>query len=624
MLGLLIFSTRQYPGAPDIPGIPPGSKDDGANYLEFLKMVRAKMPAGKTLSIAAPASFWYLKGFPIKDMAPVLDYIIYMTYDLHGQWDYGSKWSTEGCPEGNCLRSHINLTETVNALAMITKAGVPAKKVFMGVTSYGRSFKMAKAGCTGEMCRYLGPTSQAKKGECTDTAGYISNAEIEAIIADGKATSVFRDDSLTNILVYDDTEWVAYMDSTNKKQRTNLAKAWKLGGTTDWAVDLWQYGTDTGGSTNPNDPSIPWYDMPDCTAAYFTLDDIEKNKGSIPDACMNAYVFGALAKMMQTSLGQYQDVLDDGYDHAFKTYSDYVKETSPEALHNFMVDHGDPYFTCVIEEWTGSGFKNRTMDCPPDTGGHAYNVYWLPKDKDKFFKDLTDATGIDPSWVQLTTWRYMPCLEEQKDTCDQFGAFKNYPQMTDFKVNNPKDFINEMRPKLEDTVDTLFEYNSLARLWMYEGSHLDIADGSSLMVFMVQSSVDAMEGIKKMGDKIDDEKKKNLILLILTAFLMIIPGIGELVIPAELANLARIIAIGAEAANAALDIYQVVQDPSSAPLAVFGILLGGLSLLKAPKMFGDAATAKRAMKAGDLAKLGDTVKNGVQRVNSLTKTCKLL
>ncbi|OIW22603.1 hypothetical protein CONLIGDRAFT_638216 [Coniochaeta ligniaria NRRL 30616] len=153
---------------------------------------------------------------------------------------------------------------------------------------------------------------------------------------------------------------------------------------------------------------------------------------------------------------------------------------------------------------------------------------------------------------------------------------------------------------------------------------LDIADGTSLMAFMVQSSVDAMEGIKKMGDKIDDEKEKNLILLILTAFLMIIPGIGELVIPAELANLARIMAIGAEAANAALDIYQVVQDPSSAPLAVFGILLGGLSLLKAPKMFGDAATAKRAMKAGDLAKLGDTVKNGVQRVNSLTKTCKLL
>jgi hypothetical protein len=74
----------EYPGAPDIPGIPPGGKDEAGNYLEFLKMVRLILPKDKTLSIAAPASFWYLKQFPIKDMAPILDYIVFMTYDLHG------------------------------------------------------------------------------------------------------------------------------------------------------------------------------------------------------------------------------------------------------------------------------------------------------------------------------------------------------------------------------------------------------------------------------------------------------------------------------------------------------------------------------------------------------------
>jgi chitinase len=83
----------EYPGAPDIPGIPPGSPQDGPNYLAFLKLVRAALPAGKTLSIAAPASYWYLRGFPIADMSQVVDYIIYMTYDLHGQWDYGNQFS---------------------------------------------------------------------------------------------------------------------------------------------------------------------------------------------------------------------------------------------------------------------------------------------------------------------------------------------------------------------------------------------------------------------------------------------------------------------------------------------------------------------------------------------------
>lgn len=56
--------------------------------------MREALPAEKTVGIAAPASFWYLKGFPIKEIGEVVDYIIYMTYDLHGQWDYGNQYAT--------------------------------------------------------------------------------------------------------------------------------------------------------------------------------------------------------------------------------------------------------------------------------------------------------------------------------------------------------------------------------------------------------------------------------------------------------------------------------------------------------------------------------------------------
>jgi GH18 family chitinase len=38
--------------------------------------------SGKSLSIAAPASYWYLKNFPIAAISKVVDYIIFMTYDL--------------------------------------------------------------------------------------------------------------------------------------------------------------------------------------------------------------------------------------------------------------------------------------------------------------------------------------------------------------------------------------------------------------------------------------------------------------------------------------------------------------------------------------------------------------
>ncbi|KAH6669266.1 glycoside hydrolase superfamily [Halenospora varia] len=104
-------------------------------------------------------------------MSAVVDYIVYMTYDLHCQWDYGNANLDPGCPGGNCLCSHVNLTETLNSLSMITKAGVPTNKIVVGVSSYGRSFQMTTPGCTGPMCTYTGTTSGAQPAPCTNTRG---------------------------------------------------------------------------------------------------------------------------------------------------------------------------------------------------------------------------------------------------------------------------------------------------------------------------------------------------------------------------------------------------------------------------------------------------------------------
>ncbi|KAF7554695.1 hypothetical protein G7Z17_g2698 [Cylindrodendrum hubeiense] len=234
----------EYPGAPDIPDIPAGGEDEGANYLAFLVILKNLLP-GKTISIAAPASYWYLKQYPIKSIAKIVDYIVYMTYDLHGQWDADNSDSQEGCDTGNCLRSQVNLTETKSSLAMITKAGVDSAKVIVGVTSYGRSFNMAEIGCYGPNCLYTGDrlNSEATKGICTGTAGYIADAEIYEIIEDSSRVvkSYLDSTSNSNILVYDDNQWVSYMSSSTKKIRQTLYTAWAMGGTTDWASDLQTY-----------------------------------------------------------------------------------------------------------------------------------------------------------------------------------------------------------------------------------------------------------------------------------------------------------------------------------------------------------------------------------------------
>jgi GH18 family chitinase len=51
----------EYPGADDIDGADPGTPEDGKNYLEFLKLIKRRVGSEKTVAIAAPISYWYLR-----------------------------------------------------------------------------------------------------------------------------------------------------------------------------------------------------------------------------------------------------------------------------------------------------------------------------------------------------------------------------------------------------------------------------------------------------------------------------------------------------------------------------------------------------------------------------------
>jgi GH18 family chitinase len=49
--------------------------ENGKNYLSFLRDVRQLLPSHLTMGMAAPASYWYLKGFPLGEMSKVVDYM---------------------------------------------------------------------------------------------------------------------------------------------------------------------------------------------------------------------------------------------------------------------------------------------------------------------------------------------------------------------------------------------------------------------------------------------------------------------------------------------------------------------------------------------------------------------
>ncbi|KAK4465311.1 glycoside hydrolase, subgroup, catalytic core [Cladorrhinum samala] len=227
----------EYPGAADLPG---NDGSQGADYRITLLQIKTLLrPTGQTVSFAAPASYYYLKNYPVSAFASFVDYVVYMTYDLHGQWDAGSSGVTTSCPTGRCLRSHVDWPETRLALAMITKAGMPSNKVVVGLASYGRTFKMAQAGCTGPTCQFTGTATQseAAPGRCTRTRGYLANAEINEIIAAGGKIQQWST-AFENYLVYNDTEWVGYTSESTKGNRGAFIRNSNMLGTADWSVDL--------------------------------------------------------------------------------------------------------------------------------------------------------------------------------------------------------------------------------------------------------------------------------------------------------------------------------------------------------------------------------------------------
>ncbi|TIC91656.1 Killer toxin subunits alpha/beta [Colletotrichum higginsianum] len=460
-------------------------------------------------------------------MAAALDYIVFMTYDLHGQWDAGNKWTSPGCPTGNCLRSHVNETETKDALSMITKAGAASNKVLVGVSSYGRSFKMAQAGCDGETCLFTGDNrnSGAAKGRCTDTAGYISNAEINEIMATDRRNKVWAKEG-SNIMVYDNTEWVAWMDDDMKAKRAEFYDSYNFLGTTDWAIDLQEWVDGSGSITDDTEDELIYEELSPCTASFSTLKQLEDRKGSIPSHCLEQYIVDVQIAVFGGALDKYKKLIDDGYDKKFSIWEGYIKEQIPGQIKNFMAtDKVDKYFKCgemktVVccntcqNAWCGTncersnGCKNGKQMVPRDKcpkvefdptgfgGGHPNTTFTL-NDCNGFFKDVLETWGIEEEWIRFDKRQISlanGCQYAGRDVNDCIAwnsiFFHDFPTMDrdKTKMHNPKDVIVKALP---GTQELLERYRDMKTFAEFEDDieMSDLTDASSLPAFAVEEVV---------------------------------------------------------------------------------------------------------------------------------------
>jgi GH18 family chitinase len=639
----------EYPAAPDLPEIPPGIIQEGLDYLEFLRAVKRRLRT-KLVSIAAPASYWYLKGYPMKDIGAVVDYVIYMTYDLHGQWDYGNKWASPGCELGNCLRSHVNLTETTNALAMITRAGIQANKVFVGVASYGRSFKMAEQGCVGVMCRFLGDGPEGKislaaKGLCTDTAGYLANAEIREIInfaavpGSGYTASTYHNHgSNSDVLVYNDLEWVSYMTDITKETRTNWYKSLNFGGVSDWAVDLDRDWGGSGIGSGDDELGEGLYCDPDVKFADLAALEAAAAAGTVTPGCHVVYTLDVLGQMLKDAVARYNDV-NNGYDGKFNSYTRYMKNALPYQLQRWahwrgplagddLLGKGQQYFDCNFD---GDGDTRWQGPChvPQDVVGNHYMGIWslqmTLRDSAGFDKALGDL-GIDREWIYFGEHiEEIKCAPGTGGTgvCVDFElTIQGYPKFkAEWEVPNPKDIMTEAMKNLQKLYTELAVAMFEIGYGTWEGSNSDVVEVLSMPIFMMTQAVDGMAQAKEIGEDWEAEENKDLILTIITAVLFFVPALGQFgAAAAGLARLARVFAAVGGISGLGMTIVDIVENPEMAPLAIAGMLLGGK--IKTPKEYGVAAGLRRGLADTVKNGMGDIFKKNDQSLTNIIRACR--
>ncbi|EUC54050.1 glycoside hydrolase family 18 protein, partial [Rhizoctonia solani AG-3 Rhs1AP] len=205
-----------------------GVEGDGKNFLSLMKELQAAIKAsGKRVEVSftAPASYWYLQQFPIKELQDYTDWINLMTYDIHGSWDI--KFNTGVLP-------HTAIPEVNQAVNMMLKAGVRMGKINLGIGFYGRSFTLSNPSCNVAGCPMSGP---GIKGPCTKGEGFLSYGEINHLIQTRGLKPEYNATSQTMTLKYDN-QWIGYEnpDTISKKLEFVLKRA--MPGVLIWATDL--------------------------------------------------------------------------------------------------------------------------------------------------------------------------------------------------------------------------------------------------------------------------------------------------------------------------------------------------------------------------------------------------
>nr|OQO24051.1 hypothetical protein B0A51_05021 [Rachicladosporium sp. CCFEE 5018] len=378
----------------------------------------------------------------------------------------------------------------------------------------------------------------------------------------------------------------------------------------------------TASNTVDNDDNLANDDSPSCdyTLTWNNLDDLGAVADGLDEYCLAIYTLATLITMFDTAYDNYTAVNTD-YDSQFGYYVTYMIKLIPSVLDNqFMFDQsstteqhhipvpgpGMNFFSCHNVKSDPQDFPCSDLETLARTSDHLVQapVVLTLADQDGYNGGLLEA-GISPDWTILGDHEIVKEVSEPRAGRKYVYEFEGYPiEDPQVVIPNPKDIVtqglgdlSELRTSMQATLMDLI----LGQF--FDGDTSDAAEAYSTPVFMLMQATDGMAQAKVLAaqemqdEKEEAQRKKNFILLIVSVILMFIPIVGEeIAAAAGFATLARAIAIAGEVGNAALGVYDTVNDPSSAVVNILGMLVGVGAIAKVSrdgKGIGDVANLRR-------------------------------
>jgi chitinase len=296
-----------------------------------------------------------------------------------------------------------------------------------------------------------------------------------------------------------------------------------------------------------------------------------------------------------------------------------MMETLTTTLHNMMREDGGellPYFKCYAATGRSKPREDaREVDCNDRPGGGfgtSWSYHFTLEDRARFEKVLLD-NGIDPEWVELgrISVDSLPCQPPSNFCIDTQENYNGVPvRKQQIEIPNPKDVVEKASERMDGLLDEFDGKAVDVFFGLWEGPVEDLMDVLSVPVYMLTDAVAAMKAVKAMGTDIEKAKKKDLIMNILTGIMFLIPFLGGALGAAgrtgvQLARMFFAIELGG---SAALGVYEMLEDPDSAPVAIVGMLLGAVGL-RTPRRYGEMAAGRRKLQGAASGRMGDTWKS---------------